>query len=169
MITTRPARARDVEPITRLAQQAYRHYVERIGRRPAPMDAAYAAAVAAGAVWVAQDGHADGAETLGFVVLVDGDDHLLLDVVAVAPHAQGRGIGGVLLDLTERQARGRGVGRIRLYTNEAMTENLDYYPRRGYVETHRGEYDGFRRVHFEKTLDAGPRSTPDPAPGPGPA
>lgn len=151
MTTTRPAEPRDVDAITRLAHDAYRHYVERIGRHPAPMGADYAAAVAAGTVWVATDDGGD-AGPLGFVVLVDGQDHLLLDVVAVAPHAQGRGIGGLLLDLAERRARARGLGRIRLYTNEAMTENIAYYPRRGYVETHRGEHGGLRRVHFEKTL-----------------
>lgn len=41
---------------------------------------------------------------------------------------------------------------IRLYTNEAMTENLSYYPRHGYTETHRGEQDGFRRVFFRKQV-----------------
>jgi hypothetical protein len=33
-----------------------------------------------------------------------------------------------------------------------MTENLAYYPRHGYAETHRAEQDGFRRVFFTKHL-----------------
>jgi hypothetical protein len=33
-----------------------------------------------------------------------------------------------------------------------MTENLAYYPRRGYVETHRTVADGFSRVYFSKRL-----------------
>jgi hypothetical protein len=33
-----------------------------------------------------------------------------------------------------------------------MSENLDYYPRRGYRETHRAEQDGYRRVFFTKLL-----------------
>ncbi len=33
-----------------------------------------------------------------------------------------------------------------------MTENLAYYPRHGYAETHRAEQDGFRRVFFRKRL-----------------
>jgi hypothetical protein len=41
---------------------------------------------------------------------------------------------------------------IRLYTNEAMTENLAYYPRRGYTETHRAAEDGFNRVFFRKPV-----------------
>jgi GNAT superfamily N-acetyltransferase len=58
-----------------------------------------------------------------------------------------------LLALAEEQARGLGLGEIRLYTNEAMTENLAYYPRHGYAETHRAEQDGFNRVFFRKPID----------------
>jgi GNAT superfamily N-acetyltransferase len=70
----------------------------------------------------------------------------------VLPSAQGRGVGARLLALAEDQARARGLGEIRLYTNEAMTENLAYYPSRGYAETHRAEQDGYRRVFFSKRL-----------------
>jgi hypothetical protein len=35
-----------------------------------------------------------------------------------------------------------------------MTENLTYYPRHGYTETHRAEQDGFRRVFFSKRCQA---------------
>ena len=35
-----------------------------------------------------------------------------------------------------------------------MTENLDFYPRLGYLETHRISEDGFDRVYFEKDLSA---------------
>jgi hypothetical protein len=37
-------------------------------------------------------------------------------------------------------------------TNAAMTENLAFYPRHGYVETHRASQDGFDRVFFSKRL-----------------
>lgn len=50
-------------------------------------------------------------------------------------------------------ARAAGLSQIRLYTNEAMTENLAYYPRHGYRETHRGIEDGYRRVYFTKVID----------------
>ena len=75
------------------------------------------------------------------------------DNVAVLPAAQGRGIGARLLALAEEQARGLGLREIRLYTNEAMTENLAYYPRHGYAETHRAKQDGFNRVFFRKPID----------------
>lgn len=148
MVTTRPATPADVPVLERLATAAYEHYVPRIGRPPAPMTADYAAAVATGWTWVAED---DGTP-VGLLVLVPARDHMLLENVAVDPTAQGRGVGGALLALAEEQSRAAGFTEVRLYTNEAMTENLTYYPRRGYVETARVEEAGFRRVYFTKLL-----------------
>ena len=148
VIETRLAEPADALPVTHIAQGAYAHYALRIGRPPAPMGADYAGLIAEGQVWVAESD----CRLLGLLVLVDRPDHLLLDNIAVGPDAQGRGVGGLLLALAEQQARRRGYGEIRLYTNAAMTENLDYYPRHGYLETHRGEQDGYRRVYFTKHL-----------------
>ena len=148
MLTVRLAGQDDVEALCAIATAAYQPYVARIGRPPAPMTADYARAVASGQTWVAaQDG-----QVVGFVVLVDYPGYLLLENIAVLPAAQGRGVGRRLLALAEEHARGLGRSEIRLYTNEAMTENLAYYPRRGYTETHRAEQDGFRRVFFRKPL-----------------
>ena len=148
MVTVRPAGQDDVDVLRRIAAEAYQHYVARIGRAPAPMTADYAQAVRSGQAWVAvQDG-----QVTGFVVLIAQPGYLLLENVAVPPAAQGRGIGGRLLALAEEHARRLGLSEVRLYTNEAMTENLAYYPRRGYTETHRAEQDGFRRVFFRKSL-----------------
>ena len=148
IVVLRPALATDLAAIQTTVAAAYQVYVPRIGRRPAPMDADYADAVASGQVWVAV---ADGG-VIGLVVLVPAGDHLLVDAVAVSPAAQGLGVGRRLLALAEEQARARGLGEVRLYTNAAMTENLTYYPRLGYVETHRAEQDGFHRVFFRKSL-----------------
>ena len=51
------------------------------------------------------------------------------------------------------RARVLHLPEIRPYTKAAMTENLSYYPRRGYTETHRAHQDGFHRVFFRKRLD----------------
>ena len=138
----------DAAALASVAAEAYRGYVPRIGREPAPMTANYAQAARSGLTWVAE---ADG-EIVGLLMLVVRPDHLLLENVAVLPSAQRRGVGARLLALAEDEARVRGLEEIRLYTNEAMTENLTYYPRHGYTETHRAEQDGFRRVFFTKHL-----------------
>jgi GNAT superfamily N-acetyltransferase len=139
----------DVDAIRAIAAAAYQKYVLRIGRAPAPMTADYAQAVRDGQAWAAiEDG-----QIVGFAVLIARPSYLLLENVAVLPAAQGRGIGARLLALAEEHARGLGLGEIRLYTNEAMTENLAYYPRHGYAETHRARQDGFHRVFFRKPID----------------
>ena len=49
---------------------------------------------------------------------------LLLYNIAVSPQAQGRGVGKRLIAFTEAEARRRGYGLLRLYTNELMIENV---------------------------------------------
>ncbi len=147
-VTVRRATPGDVPALYVVVHQAYLLYVPRIGRMPAPMTADYAAAVQAGQAWVAE---ADG-QVVGLLVLVVNHGYLLIQNIAVLPSAQRRGIGARLLALAEEEARGQGLGEIRLYTNEGMTENLAYYPRHGYRETRRAEEHGFRRVFFSKVL-----------------
>lgn len=63
-----------------------------------------------------------------------------------------RVLGRSLLQAAESMARNASYRLIRLYTNEAMTENIALYTRRGYIETHRAEENGLRRVYMEKDL-----------------
>jgi ribosomal protein S18 acetylase RimI-like enzyme len=88
------------------------------------------------------------------IVIVPHTDHVVVETVAVAPGAQGGGHGRRLLERAEHDAAELGVAEVRLSTNEAMTENLAYYPRRGYVETGRGLEDGYRRVFFSRTINS---------------
>ena len=148
MITIRLATEADAPALRSIAVAAYQDYVPRIGRAPAPMTADYAAAARRGQAWAAI---ADG-QLAGFIVLIPQPGYLLLENVAVLPAAQGRGIGARLLALAEERARSLHLPEIRLYTNEAMTENLTYYPRHGYTQTHRAQQDGFHRVFFRKRL-----------------
>jgi ribosomal protein S18 acetylase RimI-like enzyme len=110
----------------------------------------YAALIGQGYVYVLSDERGISA----ILVLIPEERALLLDNVAVRPDAQGRGHGRTLIGFAERMARERGLGAIRLYTNEAMTENVALYGRMGFVETHRAEEHGFRRVYMTKLLSA---------------
>jgi N-acetylglutamate synthase-like GNAT family acetyltransferase len=144
----RQATGADRDAIRRLVEAAYGMYVERIGKRPAPMDADYAALIAAGRVTVAES---EG-RVVGILVLVPAEDHLLVENVAVDPSAQGSGLGRRLMAYAEGEARALGLSELRLYTNEKMVENLAWYPRLGYTETERRVDGGFARVFFEKRL-----------------
>jgi GNAT superfamily N-acetyltransferase len=152
VLSVRKAGPADVSRISAIVAAAYAPYTPRIGRLAAPVTADYPGAVARGEVWVAES---DGA-VAGLLVLLAKSDHLLLENVAVDPAAQGTGVGARLLATAEEHAAELGLAEIRLYTNAAMTENLAYYPRRGYVETHRGTENGFERVYFSKRIGSGP-------------
>jgi len=131
-----------------VAEAAYQPYIARMGRRPAPMTADYALIAGSGSAWVAEQR----GRLVGLLVLEPAEDHLLLENVAVDPDVQGNGVGSRLLRLAEEQAEAQGLNEVRLYTNAAMIENLTYYPRHGYRETHRATQDGYRRVFFTKAV-----------------
>lgn len=145
----RPATPDDLPAIRRCAEAAYARYIPRIGRRPAPMEADYAALVARGFAWIAED--AAGA-LLGFVTFWPKGDHLYLDAIAVVPDAAGRGIGRALIAAAEAEGRALGLPELRLYTNAAMVENLTLYPHLGFRQVDRRMDEGFDRVFFVKAL-----------------
>lgn len=138
----------DLPRIREIVDAAYSPYVARMGTRPGPMLDDYAARIRDGeaSVLVAQGGVA------GVLVLVLEPDALLLDNVAVAPEAHGRGYGRRLVAVAEAEAVRRGRRTLRLYTHETMVENVALYARLGFVETGRGVQNGFRRIFMEKTL-----------------
>jgi ribosomal protein S18 acetylase RimI-like enzyme len=144
----RPARSEDAPALRDLVRAAYAKYIARLGREPAPMLDDYGARIAAGQAWVLEEGDA----LVGAVILENEPDGLMLYNIAVAPAAQGQGVGRRLIAFTEAEARRRGYALLRLYTNELMVENVAMYPRLGFTETHRGSAAGHRRVYFEKRL-----------------
>lgn len=145
----RQATRDDIPSIERIVIDAYTPYIARIGTAPGPMHDDYAARVAQGVVHVLHDRNA----IQGVLVLIPEIDCMLLDNIAVSPLAQGKGYGRVLMQFAEAAARQAGFQCIRLYTQEKMTENISIYSRYGFVETHRAEEIGLRRVFMKKRLD----------------
>lgn len=145
----RPAVPADRQAIEAIIRDAYTPYIRRIGRPPGPMSDDYEALIGEGRVYAAES---DGA-IRGVLVLIPQQDAMLLDNIAVAPCAQGTGVGRSLLEYAERSALAAGYRAIRLYTHETMTENLALYARIGYTETHRAEEKGLKRVFMVKRLD----------------
>lgn len=143
----RPARPEDADAIRRLVLDAYGHYVARMGKPPGPMLENYDRRIADGQAWVLEEG----GMFAGVLVLEDASDGtLLLDNVAVAPSAQGKGLGRALIAFAEKEARRRGHGVVRLYTNVLMAENLALYGRLGFRETGRVSEKGYERVYMAK-------------------
>lgn len=144
----RKALASDAAAVERIVAEAYRPLAERMEKPPMPMLDDYAARIEEGVVDVIDDG----GTVLGMIILVDRPDGLMLENVAVAEAAQGRGVGRRLIDHAETEAKRRGHQMIRLYTHITMVENQGMYAHLGYVETARGEDEGYDRVQFEKKL-----------------
>ena len=136
----------DLPSVRSVVASAYARYLNRMDRPPAPVLNDYRAATASGQVWVLGD------PVFCVIVLIGQGNALLVENVAVAPAAQGQGFGRMLMEFAERQALARGLGKLTLYTNEVMTENLELYARLGFREVSRHAEDGYRRVYMEKII-----------------
>ncbi|MEU6668938.1 GNAT family N-acetyltransferase [Streptomyces sp. NPDC046727] len=143
----RPAVAADVPAVKAVTDAAYRHYIERIGVVPQPMEADHRADVGAGKVFVT------GEPVVGLVVIEAFADHLFLDSIAVRPAAHGTGVGRRLLRFVDARARELGLDEIRLYTNAMMWENQRIYPKYGYEVVERRVDGPYDRLHYRKRLD----------------
>jgi len=146
-VRTRTAAPEDGSAIGALVERAYARYVERMGRRPRPMDDDHAAEIAAGEVLLLEE---DDGTLAGVLVRRVEPGHLLIHNVAVEPDRQGRGHGQTLLQYAELEAARMGLPELRLYTHVTMTENIAMYERAGWTEYDRGGEPGFQRVFFRK-------------------
>jgi len=95
----RAATGADAPAIADIVDQAYRHYIARIGKPPGPMLDDYAARVSDGVVWVLEEG----AVIAAIIVLLPAPNYLLLDNIAVSPARQGLGLGRRLLAFAETE------------------------------------------------------------------
>ena len=138
----------DLKSVQRIAEQAFRPFVEEIGKRPAPMVADFAALIDKGLVEVSIS--SDGVK--GYCVSYPKGTGWHVENLAVSPALQGRGEGRKLIEDAEKRATAQGFETIDLYTNVAMTGAIAFYQRLGYIELFRAEEDGFERAYFKKNL-----------------
>ena len=144
----RPARGGDADAVAACVHLAYAKYVPRIGRKPKPMEANYARAIAQHQVWIV-DGEAGIAAVLE---LIPEEDHLLIENIAVDPARQGGGLGRRLMAFAEAEARRQGFGELRLYTNEKFVENIAFYEWLGYAVTGREPFKESAVVFMRKAV-----------------
>lgn len=144
----RKAQPADTPKMKNCVKAAYRHYIARMGNPPGPMLDDYSEVVRKHQAFVAE---LDG-QVVGVLVLILQDDGILLDNVAVPPAYQRQGLGRKLVEFAESEARNQGFSHLDLYTHACMTENIEMYKRRGYVETARRAVRGYQRVYMRKSL-----------------
>jgi GNAT superfamily N-acetyltransferase len=144
----RPAKPADAHAVESCVHKAFGHYVERIGMQPGPMRMDYEKEIREHQVYIVDD---EG-QVIGVLVLCATDEGFLLDVIAVDPRWRGNGIGKLMLEFAEIEAKRQGYDSIYLFTHEKMTENQALYKRIGYVEYDRRHEMGLARVYMRKLL-----------------
>lgn len=144
----RQAEQEDQADIVACVQAAYSKYIERIGKKPAPMLADYNTLIADEMVYVLVVDK----EIRGVLVMTPEGREMFVENVAVDPRFQGQGLGRTLMAFVEQQARKEQLDEIRLYTNELMTKNLLFYHQLGFEEEGRHTQHDYRRVFLKKRL-----------------
>ena len=147
-VMVRPAKPEDAAGIAACVCEAYVHYIERIGKQPGPMLEDYSEVIRQFQVHVA----VAGGKIVGAIVLRITDEGFYVDNVAVRPTVKGTGVGRLLLEVAEAEARRQAYEAIYLATHELMTENRALYSRVGYVEYDHRVVNGYPRVFFRKAL-----------------
>ncbi|QIG41161.1 GNAT family N-acetyltransferase [Microbacterium sp. 4R-513] len=95
----------------------------------------------------------EGSRMIGAVRARVVGELLLVGRISIAPDAQGKGVGTLLLAEVERRGREAGATESELFTGSLSEANLRLYEREGYAESQRvpGD-DGTEQVFLRKTL-----------------
>ena len=124
---------------------AYSSYASRMGDISLPpLETDYASEIENYPTWVAE---LDGEIVAGLIMAFDKDAASISNV-AVHPNAQGQGLGRILLDFAEQQARIKGYSQLALATHVLLTENISLYEHLGWKISGRDQ----TRVYFEKSI-----------------
>lgn len=164
------ATSKDAPAIQAMVDAAYSKYIERIGKRPVPMDVDYLHLISTGSVYILQqqETSSEGSDStyipptttktaVGSITLRLDSSHNSIQInnFAVVPEAQGRGYGRLLMRFAEDKAREAGCLAVTLFTNTAMYESVALYVEWGFVEVGRRSKASHFIVDFLKELPVG--------------
>lgn len=138
----------DHDAIKELQEAAYAQNRELLGLEPLPLQTPVDEILEEYEVWLLEGDEG----LLGVLVLEPRAKDMLVWSVAVAPEAQRKGIGKLMMDTAELRARQFGHGVMRLYTGSKLAHLIDWYKRLGY-EVERSEKITDREItHMVKQL-----------------
>ena len=148
MSNLRQAGPADAPAVRALTREAYAKWVAVTGREPLPMRVDYDEALQKHRFDLLYEG-----DTLADLIeTAQEPDHLLIVNVAVAPAFQKRGFGRLLMAHAEEVAAEAGLGRLVLYTNSLMAENIALYKTLGYRVEREQPFGTSIQVYMGKEL-----------------
>jgi N-acetylglutamate synthase-like GNAT family acetyltransferase len=136
-VQIRRAKPGDVDDVVSLVESAYRGESSRAGWTTEAdlLDGQRTDPEEVGSVLddliVAEDDNG----LVGCCTLIPRDGHAYFGMFAVRPGLQGGGVGSRLLAEAERLAAEHGAGHVEMTVISTRTELIDFYLRRGYVDT----------------------------------
>lgn len=127
---------------------AFKNYILEIGKAPAPMLMDFSQELDHD-LFVAYEGD----ELLGFVLILPDEDAaaqwMWMDVLAVDPKHQGKGVGRKLIDYTARFIRQQGKRECRLYTNVKFVRTSQIYQTYGFQIYEVTIVNGYHREYMK--------------------
>lgn len=142
------AEACHVAAFEALQRDAFGRNRALLGAEPLPLLTDHADIIAGKEVWLT--GHEENPD--GALALQPEKDSLLIWSIAVSSHAQGRGLGNLLLDFAEERARALALPALTLYTGEPLIDNIAWYRRHGFEITGIETLPDRRIVHMKKNI-----------------
>ncbi|MBS7587407.1 GNAT family N-acetyltransferase [Ancylobacter defluvii] len=147
-VRLRRASLADRPVVEEVQRRAYAKNRILLGVEPVPLLWDYGQVFREREVWVV-----DGETALSAVLILEPRaEDLLLDSLAIAPMAQGGGLGNVLLAAADARAHALGRSTVRLYTGEPLSAYINWYRRKGYSIERVEQMPDRRLVHMAKAL-----------------
>ncbi len=145
--TLRRATLADLDTIAALQTAAYVPNEVIIERPSLPRIADFRAMIHTHEFWLVF-----GETDLAAVLMLDPAEHFSIWSIAVAPAGQARGLGNGLMAFAETRAAELGYREVRLFTNEKLTRQINWYTSLGFQKTHVEVMPDRRAVHMAKPL-----------------
>jgi GNAT superfamily N-acetyltransferase len=146
--TIRRAGIEDVPAITLITNAAYTKWIPSIGRKPLPMTVDYGIAVQSHMI----DLCVVDQKIVALIEMIEEDDHLMIENLALLPQFQGQGLGSKLLHHAEKIALSLGLSMLRLLTNAKFDSNLMFYKRNQFIVDRQEPFMGGTIIHMRKTI-----------------
>jgi GNAT superfamily N-acetyltransferase len=146
----RRARLRDRHAIRHLVDVAYSCQEQALGLAPSARRISFWWHILNRRLWLLENGQ----ELVGLIGLLDGSVQLFIFLVTILPSAQRRGLGRMLVEFAEIEARRHGLTRLQLDTPEGFVNAIEFYRHLGFVDIGRQDRDGYVSVVMMKRLEA---------------